>query len=190
MLLSGVVPDSYTNGNFDTSQQIARITGGILKGLEVGLPPMTALSNIMIINNRYSIWGDSAIALVQASGQLEWMREWWEGAPMSPEWTAHCEMRRKGQKVAYHQKFSVEDAKRANLWVNPKKQPWILYPQKMLQARARSWAIRDGFADVLCGLAIAEEMKDVHNEVERIETTMLNDKDLIEAEAVEVVEKE
>ena len=31
----------------------------------------------------------------------------------------------------------------------------------MLQLRARSWALRDGFADVLKGLASAEEQRDV-----------------------------
>src|SRR5262249_49394 len=34
------------------------------------------------------------------------------------------------------------------------------YPRRMLMMRARSWALRDGFADVLRGLSIREEVED------------------------------
>jgi hypothetical protein len=41
-----------------------------------------------------------------------------------------------------------------------KEGPWQSYPQRMLKMRARSWTIRDGFADVLRGLHIREEVDD------------------------------
>jgi hypothetical protein len=41
-----------------------------------------------------------------------------------------------------------------------KEGPWQTYPRRMLTMRARSWALRDGFADVLRGLSIREEVDD------------------------------
>jgi hypothetical protein len=55
-------------------------------------------------------------------------------------------------------RFSVEDAKRAGLW--GKQGPWTAYPKRMLSMRARGFAIRDCFADVLKGLITAEEAQD------------------------------
>ena len=140
-----------------------------MSGAEVGLPPMQALKGIAIINGRPSIWGDAAIALVQQSGKLENSREWFE--PVQPdaesptEWgeelTACCALKRRGQEDPYIGRFSVRDAKRAKLWMNPKKGPWMQYPQRMLMWRARTYAIRDGFADCLAGLSIAEEVRDL-----------------------------
>jgi hypothetical protein len=55
-------------------------------------------------------------------------------------------------------KFSVEEAKRALLW--GKAGPWTAYPKRMMQMRARGFALRDAFADVLTGLITAEEAHD------------------------------
>jgi hypothetical protein len=50
-----------------------------------------------------------------------------------------------------HPVLSVADAK-GRLWT--RKGPWEHYPQRMLQMRARAFALRDGFADVLRGPAL------------------------------------
>jgi hypothetical protein len=52
----------------------------------------------------------------------------------------------------------VEDAKRASLW--GKSGPWTQYPKRMLQLRARGFALRDAFPDILRGLVTAEEAQD------------------------------
>ena len=54
--------------------------------------------------------------------------------------------------------FSKQDAMAAGLWG---RNAWKTYPNRMLQVRARSFAIRDAFPDALMGLAVAEEMEDV-----------------------------
>jgi hypothetical protein len=51
----------------------------------------------------------------------------------------------------------MEDAKRAGLLG---KDNWKNYPRRMLQMRARSWALRDCFSDVLLGMRLAEELQD------------------------------
>jgi len=50
--------------------------------------------------------------------------------------------------------FSVQDAMRAHLWGNAHRRVWLEYPKRMLMARARAYALRDGFADCLMGLSI------------------------------------
>jgi hypothetical protein len=54
--------------------------------------------------------------------------------------------------------FSVTDAKKAQLW--GKGGPWSQYARRMLQMRARGFALRDAFPDVLRGLITAEEAQD------------------------------
>ena len=136
----------------------------------------------MIVNNRACIWGDGAMALVQARGVVEQVSVEWRGmAPTaedqpSDDWGCVVRIWRKGQSQPYEGKFTVLDAKRAHLWMNPKKQPWVLYPQRMLLNRARAFALRDGFADCLSGLSIAEEIQDLPEApAEVADTSFLDD---------------
>jgi hypothetical protein len=72
--------------------------------------------------------------------------------------TAVCQTSRKGKDANVVGRFSVADAKRAGLW--GKSGPWTQYPKRMLQLRARGFALRDAFPDVLKGLVTAEEAQD------------------------------
>jgi len=128
-------------------------------GLEVGLQPMQAIQNIAVINGRPSVWGDAAKALVEASGLCEDFAEWFEGDDETADsFKAVCEVKRVGRTRPVRWEFSIADAKRAGLW--NKQGPWTHYPKRMLQMRARGFAIRDGFPDVIKGLALAEEEQD------------------------------
>jgi len=71
---------------------------------------------------------------------------------------ATCTAKRRGYAKATVARFSVADAKKANLW--GKTGPWTQYPKRMLQLRARGFALRDAFPDVLKGLVTAEEAQD------------------------------
>ena len=51
----------------------------IQHGSEVGLSPMQSLQSIAVINGRPTIWGDAALALVQASPVCEFVYETVEG---------------------------------------------------------------------------------------------------------------
>jgi len=125
-------------------------------GYEMGLAPMQALQNIAVINGKPSVYGDAAMALVQASSVCEGIEEFFEGeGTVNP--VAVCVAHRKNRKPVTA-KFSVEDAKRAGLW--GKTGPWQAYPKRMMQMRARGFALRDAFADVLKGLMTVEEAWD------------------------------
>jgi hypothetical protein len=128
----------------------------IMHGLEVGLSPLSALQRIAVINGRPTLWGDGALALVKASGLCEAIEEWIEGDDDDPSsWMAICNLIRKHDPVPVERRFSTADAKRAKLW--GKSGPWSDYPKRMLQMRARAFALRDAFPDVLGGLYLTEE---------------------------------
>ena len=142
---------------------------GILKCLEIGVPPQTGLAGLLPLNGRFTVWGDLAAALVQRTGKVKNQTVVWTGTALDEdlplgEWPddVTCEVRywREGQEQPYVGRFSVRDAKKAKLWMNQFKQPWIMYPKRMLFNRARAFALRDGFADGLHGLSIAEEVMD------------------------------
>jgi hypothetical protein len=123
-------------------------------GADVGFSPMQALQNIAVINGRPSVWGDGALALAMPA--LANFKETVTGE--GDDMTATCTLRRKGWESDTVQTFSVRDAKAAGLW--GKSGPWSNYPKRMLQMRARSWALRDACADLLMGMGIAEEVMD------------------------------
>lgn len=125
-------------------------------GSEVGLGPMQSLQSIAVINGRPSVWGDAALALVMGSPVCEYVRETVTGD--GDAMVATCEAKRRGYPQPTTVAFSVADAKKAGLW--GKSGPWTQYPRRMLQLRARGFALRDAFPDVLKGLVTAEEAQD------------------------------
>jgi hypothetical protein len=128
----------------------------IQHGSEVGLSPMQSLQSIAVINGRPTIWGDAALALVQASPVCEYVREYIEGD--GDALVAVCEAKRRGYPAPTTVRFSVADAKKAGLW--GKSGPWQQYSTRMLTLRARGFALRNAFADALRGLITAEEAQD------------------------------
>ena len=128
----------------------------IQHGSEIGLSPMQSLQNIACINGRPAIWGDAALAVAMASPVCEYVREHIEGD--GDQAVAVCEAKRRGYEKPTVARFSMADAKRAGL--AGKTGPWTQYPRRMLQLRARGFALRDCFPDVLKGLVTAEEAQD------------------------------
>lgn len=128
-------------------------------GMEIGMTPMQSLQSIAVINNRPSVWGDAALALVRRSPLCEYVKEWQEGT--GDKLVAFCEAKRRTDPEAVKVPFSWDDAKRAGL---AEKMTYKQYPRRMCQLRARGFALRDAFADLLCGLVLAEEAQDYQPE--------------------------
>jgi hypothetical protein len=146
---SSIVPKDYQGSP-------GNILIAIQWGMEIGLQPLQALQNIAAINGRPCLWGDAMLALVRGSGLLESIQE-----DVSDQ-EATCTVKRKGATEPVSRTFTIDDAKKAGLL--GKQGPWQQYPKRMMQMRARSWALRDEFTDVLKGIASAEEQSDVHEE--------------------------
>lgn len=121
-------------------------------GAELGLKPLQALQNLAIINGRPALWGDAVIALVRSSPACEYVIEEDDGN------TATCKVKRRGEPEQVRT-FSMKDAAQAGL--TGKSGPWSQYPKRMRQMRARSFALRDVFPDVLKGMPVAEEVMDM-----------------------------
>lgn len=171
---AGLAPKSYEGKDGFPDPQ--KVVVGILTALELGVPPLQGLSGIAIINGRPSVWGDLAVALVQSKGLVADHDVVETGTFPNDDYTVTVRFWRRGQSKPYEGKFSVADAKRAGLWNNPKKQPWVSYPKRMVFNRARAFPLRDGFSDALKGIAIAEEMMDLPTVTpEPVKTDFLED---------------
>jgi hypothetical protein len=176
---SSMVPRQYQNKPQD-------ILVCVQWGLELGLAPMQALQNIAVINGKPSVYGDAAMALVQASSVCEDVQEFFEGEGTANP-IAVCIAKRRGR-TPVTVRFSVEDAKRAGLW--GKQGPWTQYPKRMMAMRARGFALRDAFADVLKGLITAEEAQDYPTEQAPRDITPAKPANPLDAIAAPVVEPE
>jgi hypothetical protein len=167
---SSMVPRAYQNKAED-------ILVACQWGREIGLAPMQALQNIAVINGKPSVYGDAAMALVQASAVCEGIEESFENED-TMSMVAVCVANRRGRKPVVA-RFSIEDAKRAGLW--GKQGPWQAYPKRMLQMRARGFALRDAFPDVLKGLITAEEAQDYPSDQPAKDITPANPLDALPA---------
>lgn len=148
--ISGLAPASFKT---DEAILIA-----LQLGAEVGLPPMAALSSIAVINGRPCLYGDAMPGIVNASGLMEDYKQEMTGTIGSDDWGYKVTVKRKGRSEPVTASFTVEKAKKAGLWA--KAGPWSAYPDRMLLARARTFALRDCFSDVLRGMTSAEEAGD------------------------------
>ncbi len=124
-------------------------------GAELGLKPLQAMQNLAVINGRPALWGDAVIALARSSPLCEYIVETDDGS------TATCKVKRRGEPEQVRT-FSMDDARAAGL--AGKQGPWAQYPKRMRQMRARAFALRDVFPDVLRGLPVAEEVMDTPTE--------------------------
>lgn len=148
-----LVPKQYKNKTADTLV-------AMMLGKDMGLKSLVSLQHIAVINGRPTLWGDSMLALVKSHPDCEWIEETFDEKTM----TATCKVKRKNNPI-YEYKFSMEDAKRAKLANKPG--PWQDYPKRMLQMRARGFALRDTFPDALNGLITVEEARDYPEETQK-----------------------
>jgi hypothetical protein len=154
-------------------KQYVRKPGDVLvamqMGMELGFSPMQALQSIAVINGRAAVWGDGLLALIVASGLYQDHDEFFEvdgerrdglvADDLKKDTTsAVCIFLRHHKATPITARFSIGQAKKAGLWT--KEGPWITYPDRMLKMRARGFAARDGFSDLLRGVKTAEELYD------------------------------
>jgi len=156
---SGMAPSSL-----DTIEKVAI---GMATCLEIGVPIVTGLQHVAVINGRASIWGDLVMSIIQGSGLLEQFEEAETGTQFQDDWLFTCNIKRKGRAPAVG-KFSWAEAKRAGLSDPQRKggggpdtfSPWRRFPRRMMMWAARRWVLRDQFADVLKGIVMAEDALD------------------------------
>ena len=141
-------------------------------GESLGLSAATALMNIYNVNGMPSMKADLKLALAKRHPE-------YAGCEIDAN-TERCivKMKRRnenGTEESIISTFTIEDAKRAGLF--PKKDNWRMYPQRMLKARAISYAVNDLFPDIVFGMLSSEEAQDIDRHTEK---TMY---EIIESEA-------
>lgn len=141
----------------------------VISGFGAGLKFMQIVNGMTLINDKPCIYGDAAHGLILAHPRCHKVEEWTEGE--GKDAVAYCRairrIRTDRNDPAFYtdlaqveRSFSYSQAARARLI--DKEGPWKYgFDWRMLQMRARAYAERDAFADVLGGLAIAEEQADI-----------------------------
>lgn len=119
----------------------------ILKGWELGIPPMHALAHIVILQGKPGCSAELHLALLARGGvTFEWEKDGSNGE-------ACIVFRRPGMKEV-RGTFSRADAKTAGLLGN---QTWGKYERNMLRARAITNGARMCAPDLLCGMSYTPE---------------------------------
>lgn len=129
----------------------------IVAGLSLKLDPFQAVQNIAVVNNRPTLWGDALVALVSASGEIEDENVQWFTGTDGKRIACRVTIKRKGRKSPYEGEFSLGMAAASGLLNRP---VWKANPTRMLYIRARTFALRNGFADLIMGVGVREEEED------------------------------
>lgn len=165
---SGLVPKAVA-----TPERVLVI---MMTGRELGMPPMTALRCIDVINGAPAVKPQGMMALIERSGQVEDFRVEDDGE------TCTVTMKRKGR-TEHGETFSMADAQRmmTTEWEGGQskripladKYNWKQMPAIMRKWRAIAACARVVFPDVILGLYTTEELGD---ESTIIEGELVDDK--------------
>lgn len=135
----------------------------IQAGERHGFDVLGSIQNIAIINGKPSFYGDAMLGICRAASSV-WggVEETHGGSMADGDAWAQCKVWRKGEEEhPVIQRFDQDMALRAKLIGKfGKSGPWQDYPERMLMFRARGWALRDCFPDLLSGIISAEEAMD------------------------------
>jgi hypothetical protein len=137
----------------------AAIVLAVQMGSELRISPTQALQNIAVINGRPSIWGDLGLALFKRDASFATIEE---RAPDQAKAKGEgvCKITMKDGAVI-ERRFTREDAKTAGLYQRSGATgPWTTYEGRMLQMRARWFAMRDADPGVFKGCSSREEVQD------------------------------
>ena len=173
---SGLAPK-----NVNTPEKVLVIA---MKGRELHIPPMQALSHIHIVEGKPTLSAELMTALVRRAGHKIRVVEWTDDGCVLEG------VRADDPGHAQRTSFTAEEAQRAGLL---SKSVWKSYRQAMLFSRATSKLCRSQFADVLMGASYTPEElgAEVNEEGEvlsvpdRTEATQRAEEPVEDAEVVE-----
>ena len=166
---SKMLPKHYYEDNGTPKPNAAQSALLVIQmGREIGLSTLQSIQQIVPVQGMLSLKGDGAKALIRGSGKVkEWKEEFFgEGDGYGYKITST----RKDTGETLSTVFTIEDAKRAGLWItdkmaetNPKLKysAWYKYGKsRMLKYRCLGFHSRDMYSDVLQGVMTLEEAED------------------------------
>lgn len=139
------------SGRAGESATPEKVLATMCMGAELGIPPMTAAQQIYPINGKLTI----SVALATSLLYRDFPGATIESNDDGNTCTVTITVPGRGKASA---KFSMEDAKRANLV--KKDSNWEKYPDDMRYSKAVIRAIRRIAPDVMCGLYTREEVEE------------------------------
>jgi len=151
-------------GELPTPPTVEMICAAIQAGMELGMGPMQSVYAFAAVRGKsLSILGDAARALVENSEACEWIKDNQDELSMcgklTDDVTGWVESKRKDRPEPVRRSFSVAQAKTARLW--GQEGPWSTYAARMLYYRPLGFLCRDLYGDILRGLRILEEERDI-----------------------------
>lgn len=139
---SQLLPDAYKG-------KPANILVAVEHGRSLGLPPMTAINGINVINGKPTMSADLMAGVVRRAGHTLRVRE------NSPESVTAMLIRRDDPDYTFEVTWDRARATQAGLWGG--RGGWSKYPSQMLRARAITEVCRQGANDCLNGIVYTPE---------------------------------
>jgi hypothetical protein len=179
LLESKLVPDHFFEKGSDRKPDYnkgkrASVVIVLLQSQQLGIPPLTGLQQIIPVNGLLSLKGDLCKTMIFSSGKLK-QDSWIEsesGDIESGTLKMTITAARSDNGMALTRSFSIDDAKRAGLWVTDddlkgndgwkkKKSAWYRHPKRMLLYRCLGFISRDLFTDIIFNMYTTEEAMDI-----------------------------
>jgi len=129
-------------------------------GMSLGLDPMRAVQSIYVVRNRPCVWGAAIPGLILASGKCKRWEVSIVGQPNTDNYGVQVITERHDVSGVNTFQFTIGDARRANLL---NKDTWKGYPADMMRWKAIGRAATSVFGDVLYGLSIVENERDIED---------------------------
>lgn len=157
-----LIEQRMVSSTFKTESQLVV---AIQWAISMKLDPVSALRHVYVVNGRPCLWGDGPLMLVQRTGLIEMIDEFYVDASgkricfenqnlNEPVFASVTRIKRKNDSAIQEDFFTLDDLARAGL--SGKNDVWKKWARVMLRYKARSMAIKSKFADLMNGIDIAE----------------------------------
>lgn len=146
-LAATLIPTGFLPADIKNAGQAVAI---MLKGRELGVPPMYALSNIVIVKGKPTVSAEMMLALIHRDHGQRAMR-----VKESSDALCTVEYRQAGWSDVLSYSYSIDMATKAGLLSN---HAWKSYPAAMLRARCISAVARMAFPESIAGMYTPGEL--------------------------------
>lgn len=157
---------THITEGLDQRDAISRLMIVIANGRRMNIGAHASCSYTYILKGKLCMYGDQVVAAVRLarypSGKPKARKLWPTYSQDGNKCVYSVErLHEDGEIEVVTGEFSMDDAKASGLLG---KDTWKGNPKRMLLNRARAFALRDAFADVLNGVSVYEELQDLEEE--------------------------
>lgn len=137
-----------------------------------GMQPLTVMQNLYIVQGKPSWSGQMCIALINGCGRFTPLEFEFVGDMGKDNWGCYAHAKRVGTEKELHSDIiTIEMAKKEG-WYGKSGSKWQTMPIQMMMYRAGAFFGRVHCPDVLMGLPLSDEMKDVYGNAESNASTL------------------